>query len=227
MYKIIYIRSKYYCGHSAVIFFERKFNLKRILKIIPVLIFVFFVGTAIGIKAQTNELSDKIVRFHIVADSNSNEAQKVKWEIRKEIFEKINLENISSKDDALLYFESEKENIKNIADSILKKNNLLYESEVYIGKKEFPVREYNSFILPAGIYDTISVNLGSGKGKNFFCVMYPSLCMVSSVSEKTDECPELLGSVLTEKEKELVTDMSEKTVVKFKIVEMFDKFISK
>jgi len=200
--------------------------LNKLLKIFPVLIFVFLVGSAIGIKAQTEGLSDKIVRFHIVADSNEEEAQEVKWEIRKAIFDNINLENISSKEDALLYFNSQKENIEKIADEILKNNKLSYSANVYIGKKQFPVREYNSFVLPAGIYDTVSVNLGSGKGKNFFCVMYPSLCMINSITEKTAECPEMLGSVLTDKETQLVTDTSEKTVVKFKIAEMLDKFMS-
>ena len=52
------------------------------------------------------------VRFHIVADSNSYEAQKVKWEIREKIFENVNLESINSKESALEYFEAEKENIK-------------------------------------------------------------------------------------------------------------------
>ena len=62
--------------------------MNKILKAIPVLIFVFFVGSAIGMKAQTDSLSSKIVRFHIVADSNDDKAQAVKWEIRKAIFDK-------------------------------------------------------------------------------------------------------------------------------------------
>lgn len=200
--------------------------MNKVLKTIPVLIFVFFLGSAIGIKAQTDDLPQKIVRFHIVADSNDDKAQEVKWEIRKAIFENINLENIDSKENALLYFKSQKENIEQIADDILKKNGFSYKSNVYIGKKQFPVRVYNSFVLPAGIYDTVSVNLGRAKGENFFCVMYPSLCMINSVIEKTDECPELLGSVLTDKETEIVTDVSDKTVVKFKIAEMISKFMS-
>ena len=81
-------------------------------------------------------------------------------------------------------------------------------------------------MLPAGIYDTVSVNLGRAKGENFFCVMYPSLCMINSIIEKTDECPELLGSVLTDKETKIVTDVSDKTVVKFKIAEMISKCMS-
>lgn len=199
---------------------------KRILKIIPVFLFVFAVGAAIGIKAQTDSISDKIVRFHIVADSNGYEAQKVKWEIREKIFENVNLESINSKESALEYFEAEKENIKKIADEVLKENNLSYRSSVYIGKKQFPVREYNTFTLPSGIYDTVSVKLGSGEGENFFCVMYPSLCMVSSISEKTDENPEMLGSVLTKSEADMVTNKGNKTVIKFKIAEIFDEFMS-
>ena len=195
--------------------------MNKVLKTIPVLIFVFFLGSAIGIKAQTDDLPQKIVRFHIVADSNSKEAQAVKWEIRKAIFE-----NIASKEDALSYFKNEKETIRKIADDILKKNGFSYRSNVYIGKKQFPVRVYNSFVLPAGIYDTVSINLGRAEGENFFCVMYPSLCMINSISEKTDECPELLGSVLNEKETQLITDTSEKTVIKFKIVEIVSKFMS-
>lgn len=199
---------------------------EKILKILPVLILIFLTGNIIGLKARTDEVSDKLVRFHIVADSNSEEDQSVKWEVRRKIFEDIDMKNINSKEQALEYFVSEKENIEHIAEKVLKENGKKYGCKVYIGKKYFPVREYKSFVLPAGVYDTISVALGSGRGENFFCVMYPSLCAVSSISERTDENPKLLNGVLTEEEVKSVTDTGRKTVIKFKIAEMVGKIMS-
>lgn len=199
----------------------------NILKTVPVLIFVFLIGVSIGFAKETKGVSEKIVRFHIVADSDNDIDQKVKWEVRKRIFENVDLSEINSKENALVYFNKNRENIENIANEVLKENRMPYRSKVYIEKKEFPVREYNSFVLPAGIYDTVSVTLGEGNGKNFFCVMYPSLCMVSSVTEKTEECPQLLGSVLSENETQLVTDSKNKAVIKFKIAQIAEKFLLK
>lgn len=198
-----------------------------LIKIIPVLIFVFLTGTLIGVQALSESVSDDLVRFHIVADSNSEASQNVKWQVRKEIFETLDLSGINSKEEALSYFKSNRKKITDIADKVLSENNMHYKSHVYIGKKTFPVREYKSFILPAGVYDAVCVTLGEGKGENFFCVMYPSLCMISSVTEKTEENAELLNSVLTEKETKAVTDTGNKTVIKFKFAEIAEKIMSK
>lgn len=199
---------------------------KKILNAGAVLIMIFLLGNIIGIKAQTDGIADKLVRFHIVADSDSIGAQNVKWEVRKKIFERLKMPEFKSKEEALSYFKSEKENIEKTAEETLLKNGCNYGCKVYIGKKYFPVRKYKTFTLPSGIYDTVSIALGSAEGRNFFCIMYPSVCAVSSISEETDESPSLLGSVLTDSEVDAVSKTGGKTVVKFKIAEIFGKIMS-
>ena len=132
------------------------------------------------------------------------------------------LKDINSKEDALSYFENEKENIRNIANEIIKKNGFSYGCEVNIGKKYFPVRVYDSFVLPSGIYDAVCVDLGSAKGENFFCVMYPSLCMLNSKTQSK----EAFEMVFDDSETRLLTDVSKKTVIKFKLAEMIEGFMS-
>lgn len=203
--------------------------MKRILKAMPVIVLTFAIGSLIGLRAKANDISNKLIRFRIVANDNSDEAQEIKWEIRKKIFEyfeETDLKSMSSKEEATAFFKKEKSKIKEIADGVLKNRNLSYKSKVFIEKKSFPVKKYNSFVLPAGIYDAVSIVLGDGGGENFFCVMYPSVCEVSSISENTNDNSEKLGCVLSETETELVTDVGNKTVFKLKLLEIVEKFLS-
>lgn len=195
----------------------------------PVIVLTFAIGSLIGLRAKAHDISDKLVRFHIVANDNSAEAQEIKWEIRKKIFEYFegtDLKSINSKEEATAFFKKEKRKIKEIADAALIDRGFAYKSEIFIGKKRFPVKKYNSFVLPSGIYDTVSIVLGDGGGENFFCVMYPSVCEISSISENTNDNSEKLGCVLSETETELVTDVGNKTIFKLKLLEIVEKFLS-
>lgn len=192
-------------------------------KVITALLLVFFIGTLLGMVSEAKEISGKFVRFHIVANSDSKEDQTVKMKVREAIFTELDFSHITSKEEALSYFTEHKEEIKKIADRVLLKNGFDYKATVSVGKKDFPVREYSDFVLPAGTYDAISVTLGKGDGQNFFCVMYPSLCKIEGVTESTDNTCQILSHVLTEQEAAAITGNKSQIVYKFKIVELLDK----
>ncbi|MBQ7951115.1 MAG: stage II sporulation protein R [Clostridia bacterium] len=186
------------------------------------LLVALFLGNFIGTMANAGEIKNEFVRFHIIANSNDENDQTVKWEIRNEIFSQLDLSGITSKEMALVYFNEHQTEIEEIANEILAANNMPYRCMVTVGKKAFPVREYTGFVLPAGIYDAISVTLGEGNGENFFCVMYPSLCALEGVTEQTNAQQEILHHVLSEKEAAFITGNKKQLVCKFKILEFFE-----
>lgn len=195
--------------------------------VIVAVLAVFLIGTLLGMVSEAkdlaDEISEKFVRFHIVANSNSEEDQRVKMKVREAIFWELDFSHISSKEEALSYFILHQDKIKTIADRVLSECGFSYTATVNVGKKAFPVREYTDFVLPAGTYDAISITLGEGKGANFFCVMYPSLCKIEGVTESTDSDYQALNCVLTEKEVAEITRNKHQIVYKFKVVEIFEK----
>ncbi len=186
------------------------------------LLIALLIGNLIGTMANAGEITNEFVRFHIVANSNNENDQAVKWKVREEIFSRLDLSGITSKEMALTYFNEHKSKIEEIANDVLIENNMPYRCTVTVGKKTFPVREYTGFVLPAGTYDAISVTLGQGNGENFFCVMYPSLCALEGITEEVNTQGEIINHVLSEKEAAFITGNKKQLVCKFKILEFLD-----
>lgn len=105
------------------------------------------------------------------------------------------------------------------AEQCLKDNGSDYEVKVYVDKEYFNTREYDEITLPSGIYNALKIEIGQGKGHNWWCVMFPAICL-SSVTD--DE----LNKYLSEDEQKLVNSDS-KYEVRFKIVEIYEKVKSK
>ncbi len=191
--------------------------------VITAVLIVFLVGTLLGMVSEAKAISQKFVRFHIVANSNSQEDQDVKMKVRETIFSELDLSQITSKEEAINFFKNHQKAIEEIANRVLLENGFSYQARVTVSQKEFPVRRYSDFVLPAGSYDAVSITLGEGIGENFFCVMYPSLCRIEGVTESSHSNAEILNHVLTEQECSAITGNEKQIVCKFKIVEWFEK----
>ena len=188
-------------------------------RLITASIMIFLLGVIFTLVTNADEITSNFVRFHIIGNSDSKSDQEIKMKVREEIFNKLDFSGINSKEDALTFFDSSKEKIEEIANDTLTMNNFPYKANVKLGKKSFPIREYPGFTLPSGVYDAVSIELGEAAGKNFFCVMYPGLCVIDGVTEKSD-----IG-LLSEKEKSTIT--GDNLVIKFKIAEIFNKIRQK
>ncbi len=191
--------------------------------VITAVLIVFLVGTLLGMVSEAKAITQKFVRFHIVANSNSQKDQEVKLKVRETIFSELDFSQITSKEEALEFFKEHQHKLEKIANRVLLENGFSYQAKVTVSKKEFPVREYSDFVLPAGYYDAVSITLGEGNGENFFCVMYPSLCRIEGVTESSNSNAEILNHVLTEQECSAITGNEKQIVCKFKIVEWFEK----
>lgn len=199
------------------------FFMNKTLKIFVPLFLVFvFMFSYIAPFIETSEnISDQVFRLHILANSDSAEDQQLKLKVRDEILKKS--ETVFAFSNSLEEtIELCKNNIalfQQIAEQCLKDNGSDYDVKVYVDKEYFNTREYDEITLPSGIYNALKIEIGQGKGHNWWCVMFPAICL-SSVTD--DE----LNKYLSEDEQKLVNSDS-KYEVRFKIVEIYEKVKSK
>lgn len=199
------------------------FFMNKTLKIFVPLFLVFvFMFSYIAPFIETSEnISDQVFRLHILANSDSAEDQQLKLKVRDEILKKG--ETVFASSNSLEEtIELCKDNIalfQQTAEQCLKDNGSDYDVKVYVDKEYFNTREYDEITLPSGIYNALKIEIGQGKGHNWWCVMFPAICL-SSVTD--DE----LNKYLSEDEQKLVNSDS-KYEVRFKIVEIYEKVKSK
>ena len=164
---------------------------------------------------------EKLIRFHVIANSDTEEDQELKLKVRDEIISYLQpkLENSSSIEESEKIITSEYDNLQSISRETIIDNGYEYDVKVGIEYSNFPTKQYSNVILPAGEYKALKVVIGEGKGKNWWCVMFPPLCFVDEengvIDKSTDE---KLQSVLDEEEYNLITtkNKEEGNVVKFK-----------
>lgn len=159
-------------------------------------------------------LKSNILRLHILANSDSAEDQAIKLKVRDEILKKSGnlFENTNSLETAKKKANDNLKSFINIANGVLKDYN--YKATARLGKSFFETRKYDDFTLPAGVYDSLIITLGEGKGHNWWCVIYPSVCLGSSAEK-------LSKSV--NKKSSYVAEHPKKYKIRFKTVEIYEK----
>lgn len=205
---------------------NKKFKITLLTQIISfslMLAVIFSISYISGAAKTFDDISDKILRLHILANSNSKEDQELKIKVRDKILEKTSdiFKNITSKEELLKKAEENKEFIRETAILTLRENNCYDDVTVEIGKSSFPTKKYEDIMLPKGEYNAIRVLIGEHKGENWWCVAFPSLCFSDSIKNDNKEKME---KVLKEDEMELVsTNHLPKVQVKFFIIELIEE----
>ena len=125
------------------------------------------------------------LRIHIRADSNEGEAQAVKYRVRDKVVEYLTplVANYQTKTQAMQGVSAHLEEIAQIATKTLREQGFSYGAEAELKKESFPTRVYGDFTLPAGEYSALILKLGSGKGDNWWCVVYPPLCFAAPTGQ--------------------------------------------
>ena len=133
-------------------------------------------------------LQDTLVRLHVVANSDSPHDQELKLKVKDAIVAYITpyMKDVDSRDEALTFLGEHLEEIRVIGQKVLEEFGVSDDIQVLLGEKNFNTREYDTFTLPAGIYQTLQVNIGNAEGKNWWCVAFPTLCMPSSAAGFAD-----------------------------------------
>ena len=199
---------------------------KRILRIeISVLIaLVICCATSINtFSEQCDNIRYKMLRMHVIANSDSVEDQELKLKVRdavleegKELFDG----SITSKDAEKILVPHINE-LEQVALETIKNEGFDYKVKIIVGEEYFKTRTYdNSVTLPAGYYTAVKVVIGEGQGQNWWCVMFPPMCLPAANAE----CE--ISDVLNTEETEIVTN-SEKYKIKFKIVEFLEDLMKR
>lgn len=169
-------------------------------------------------------IENDVLRLHIPANSDSIEDQNVKIKVRDEIIEKAKNErwfaNCTDSKNAAEKAEKYIDEIEKTADSVLIENGFDYVSKAEVTKMHFDERKYENYTFPTGEYTALRITLGKGGGHNWWCVMYPNMCLPCAEKVETDE--EKADAFFNEKEKDVLKN-PEKYRFKFKICELLEK----
>jgi len=199
-------------------------NFKRLLLLLVLLFIYTFICAFSYVNAVSSNIQDSVFRLHVIANSDSEEDQNLKYIVRDKVLEYINSisGNQSSKEDVIKLANEHIDEIQKIAENTIQKNGYSYTVKLNIGNFAFPTKTYGDISFPAGYYDALKIEIGETKGQNWWCVMFPPLCFVDVTSGVVpEESKEIIKENLSAEEYELVSENNNEISFKFKIVEMF------
>ena len=171
-------------------------------------------------EASCQEIRKDVFRLHILANSDTDKDQSLKLKVRDAVLEYTeNLyKNSNTKEEAEILTSKNLQNIANVAKQVIVDNGYNYNVTCQIEDVYFNTRTYENVTMPSGTYRALQIKIGDAKGKNWWCVMYPTLCVGASTDYKA------LDDKLNDKEYD--TLVNEKTQYKFKIVEIYERIVS-
>lgn len=150
-----------------------------IIFLLSIIIILAAVGGVFGRNAGgSGSNCGEYLRIHIRANSNSEEDQAVKYLVRDKIVEYLTpvVAECHTKSEAVAKISTQINAISAVASSVLRENGYFYGGKASVREEEFPTRIYDELTLPTGLYDALIIELGEGKGDNWWCVVYPPLC---------------------------------------------------
>lgn len=174
--------------------------------------------------AACDDLRANVLRLHIIANSDSAPDQELKLKIRDRLLEQSN-EIFREADDiesAVLTAEDSLTEIEEIADGVITEYGCGYNAKAEVADSYFETREYDDFTLPAGTYKSLVITLGEGKGKNWWCVIFPEICLPAATDASLSDS--------TARESAKIAENKSRYIMRFKAVEVYEdikKSISK
>ena len=144
---------------------------------------------------------DVVVRFHVRANSDSEEDLALKYEVRDAVLALLaeDLQKAENDSEAILYLAQNLSEIRDTAGAVVEEAGYHYDVKAYIAREEFPIREYGELVLPAGTYRALRIDIGEAKGENFWCMLYPMMCYTMDAGAVVDsEDTEKLARALDE-----------------------------
>ena len=169
-------------------------------------------------QADCQKIANEVFRLHILANSDSEADQALKLKVRDKVldYSQTLFASVKTKEEAERLAAQHLDIVQEVAQEEVKKCGYSYPVSAEITKMHFDTRYYEDFTLPAGQYDALRLTIGRGEGHNWWCVMFPSLC-ISSPESRDDKARE----ALTDSEYEIVK--SDEREYRFFIVELFEK----
>ncbi len=193
--------------------------MKLYMKILVATVVVSMLFSTLTFESACSELENDVFRLHILANSDDECDQSLKLYVRDTILNSCSMlyNDVKTKEEAMRVTEKNLPLIINTAEKAIIEKGYNYDVTACVTKKLFDTRYYEKFTMPAGVYDTLQIEIGEGKGKNWWCVMYPTLCVGAATDTSMKED-------LSDSEYNVI--VAEDVEYKFKIVECFEKISS-
>ena len=206
--------------------------MKKYLLLLIVSVAFLLLSAYSYVNAVSNNLADSVFRLHVIANSDSEEDQNLKYKVRDSLIGYMNTltNDMNTKDEVIKIAGKHIQDFKDIAQNVVKENGYNYEVNVEIGNFSFPTKTYGDISFPSGFYDALKVEIGKAEGQNWWCVMFPPLCFVDvSSGVVSEESKENLEANLGDEEYSIISDSEENglTSIKFKIIEFFENIGTK
>lgn len=173
-----------------------------------------------GQEALADKLSPSLLRFHILANSDSGRDQEVKLKVRSLLLDYMQkqLDGDADKEETVEYLQNHQREVEQLADRYLEENGFDYQAKLELTNCYFPTRVYDGLVFPCGNYDAARITLGKGDGHNWWCVLYPRLCFVDAAcSEIPEESERKLAAELKESDYLALRDNRPKIEIRFLI----------
>ena len=135
--------------------------------------------------SDRRKLNQELIRLHVVANSDSPEDQQIKLRVRDAIRESLqkDMQELADARQAYRYIQNNLPKLQTIVNEVLLSAGLDPDAAVTLCKEAFDVRVYDTFKLPSGVYNALRITIGEGQGKNWWCVVFPTLCEPATMAE--------------------------------------------
>ncbi len=155
--------------------------MKKILILILVLAACISLLSYLPVHGE-EQIYDSVVRLHVIANSDSDADQALKLKVRDAVLAEMPLllEGCDDRESALSSIAKSLGKIQEIAEEAVRENGFDYPVSVCLGKEEYPTKNYESACFPAGEYSSLQIKIGDADGKNWWCVLFPALCLSSA-----------------------------------------------
>ena len=175
--------------------------------------------TAAVMQREQQLLAEKMIRLHVIANSDSEQDQALKLQVRDAVLE-LTAVQAKGREEAELSLVQLLPDIQQAAVDCLRAQGCDDEVEVTLGMETYPTRVYENFALPAGSYQSLRIVIGEGKGQNWWCVVFPSICFRATVGDLEDAAQ---AAGFTDGEIRLITENPDGYTLKFKSLELLQK----
>lgn len=182
------------------------------------LFFAFLVCTALWAEATQAQLAEKVIRLHVLANSDTEADQTLKLQVRDKVLAQTD-QLLAGQENAAQAAAVLRENLEPLAQTAAQEiaaQGYDYPVTVSLEETWFPTRQYEDVALPAGNYQALRVVIGAGEGHNWWCVVFPSLCL-PAVSERAVQT-----AGLTHQDYALICEDSQPYTIRFKTVEWWE-----
>ena len=198
--------------------------MKNLLSITVCIVFIFIILGALPIHGE-EEVYDSVLRLHVLANSDSEEDQALKLVVRDAILKESAplLENAETREDAARIISENVDILTETAKRTVEQEGYDYDVTITLLEEEYPTKNYEALSFPSGSYLSLKVCIGDAEGQNWWCVLFPPLCL-SAATEKQEAEDAFIAVGLTDDQYKIITETEDsKYTVRFKLLETIEE----